>query len=53
MKTKSVRERRLDALYKHRSNGSSRTQSELLTFLLAVIPHSLVKETVENFNIKY
>jgi hypothetical protein len=53
MVTKSVRERRLDALYKHRNNGSSTSTKELLTFLLATIPHSLVKETVEHFDIKY
>jgi hypothetical protein len=53
MKTKSIRERRLDALYKYKDHSNSNSRRDLLDFLVAIIPHSLVKEVVEHFDMEH
>ena len=52
MKKVSIRERRLTALYNYCNNSNSTTQRELLTFLLATASHKIIKEAVEQFDIK-
>ena len=49
---KPITEKRLDSLYTYVNNNHSRWQKEVLNYLLATIPHSLVKQTVEHFDIK-
>ncbi len=48
---KDIKTRRIQALYNYKNNSSS-NQKELLELLLAIIPHSIVKQTVEELNIK-
>ncbi len=48
-----IEQRRLSALYLYKNNSNSRQQKELLELLLAVIPHHIVKEVVENLQIKF
>ena len=48
--TKSIREKRLDALYDY-SRMTSKT-NELLQLLLAIISHKQIKQVCQELNIK-
>jgi hypothetical protein len=49
---KSIRERRLDAIYNFKNSCNSREQKELLDFFLATASHSKIKDVIEQFGIK-
>jgi hypothetical protein len=50
--TKSIKERRLDAIYSYRNCSNSTQQKELLDFLLATASHEIIRQAIEEFNIK-
>lgn len=52
MSKKSIQQRRLDAVYKYRYNSNSTQQKELLDLLLAMVPHSVIKDIVQELNLK-
>jgi len=48
---KSIKERRLDAIYNFKNCSNSTQRDELLELLLAMATHAQIKEAVEQLNI--
>jgi len=51
-KKRSIRLRRLDALYKYAENVNSKEQRELVGLFLAIVSHRTIKKVVEDLEIK-
>lgn len=48
----SIRAKRMDAMYAAYNSANSNQRKEMLTFLMAIINHSQIKEFCENFELK-